>query len=234
MGFGMGSEGGGAGGAHDVSSTMSPFGPATGKKGLSPDAAAVTSVSVAGKIADVQDQTTAGVVGKTIKDNALLAALPLGVALLGAKVVHSLMTTPTVDDSLHPGNPNADNVGASTEGHETGLGNFPSATPAEAPPAATPTTPTPSTENNDAPAATPPETPPPTVSPVPDVEITTPVEPEVEEDKPEDEDPGLSDAARAELLARQRARFFASGLIGQSSLLSAGYTGFTSQSTMGG
>jgi len=143
-----GGEGGGAGGFNDVSSMSSPFGPATGKFGVTQDTAAVMDTAemeafnegqenigpsglgdaiagaVAGTakvgIAETQDQTTAGLLGSGV--NAITLAIPGGSLLAGLTGVHNAMTRANVNDGLHPDNPNAGNVGTSITGGGTASG----------------------------------------------------------------------------------------------------------------
>jgi hypothetical protein len=103
--------GGGEGGFNDVSSMSSPFGPAVGPKGMTPDAMAVAGSTMStndmAAVADVQDQTTGGLFSAPAKENPVAAALPGGLVALGLMGLHNVATNANVNTGLHAGNPNA-------------------------------------------------------------------------------------------------------------------------------
>ena len=103
--------GGGEGGFNDVSSMSSPFGPAVGPKGMTPDAMAVAGSTMStndmAAVADVQDQTTGGLFSAPAKENPALAMVPGGVLALGVMGLNNVATNANVNTGLHSGNPNA-------------------------------------------------------------------------------------------------------------------------------
>jgi hypothetical protein len=117
--------GGGAGDAGDVSSTLSPFGPATGPLGVTPDVAAIADPgnpadghgNLLDGVAPVQDQTTIGLLTQPAQDPGAIIAGFTVVAIAGAL---NALTNTNVNTDLDPGNPNASNLGASSVSSDSG------------------------------------------------------------------------------------------------------------------